>query len=95
MICEYGHDKFISLLASPLRAARLDYRDLITVSSLGLAGHRTRRGCRGGADAKRDRLFQYWPQFGLVNARSTVNKCRVVHDLIVASQLDLLAITET
>ncbi len=91
MACAYGRDKLISLLASPLVAARLSYRDLITVSGIGLAGHRTRRGCRGGADAKRARLFKCWPQFGLVNSRSIVNKC---DDLIVSSQLDLLAITE-
>lgn len=91
----YSRDKLISLLASPLVAARLHYRDLITVSGLGLAGHRRWRGCRGGADAKRSRLFKCWPQFGLVNARSVVNKCAMVHDLIVSSQLDLLAITET
>ena len=91
----YGRDKLISLMASPLVAARLHYRDLITVSGLGLAGHRRWRGCRGGADANRSRLFKCWPQFGLANARSVVNKCAMVHDLIVSSQLDLLAITET
>ena len=90
--CVYGRDK---LMASPLVAARLHYRDLITVSGLGLAGHRRWRGCRGGADANRSRLFKCWPQFGLANARSVVNKCAMVHDLIVSSQLDLLAITET
>jgi hypothetical protein len=55
----------------------------------------TRRGCRAGKLANRDKAAKKFASICLINARSIGNKTTLLSHLIQSEQVDVLAITET
>ena len=91
----YTRAQLIAVKSSPL-IPRPPSDALKVMKSLYLTTwRRTRRGTRAGVDKKRTRPSNALVRFGLVNAHSARNKPELLHNLLLSSDLDILAVTET
>ncbi len=85
----------VAIVHSPLVAPWLPPNYLKVITQCVLRAHPTQRGFWAGVDACRTQSNKCYPRYALINAQSVLTKGGRVLDLILHSNLDIMAVTET